>query len=308
MPRIVSLIASATEIVCALGFQRDLVGRSHECDYPEGVRRLPVCTGPRFDIAGTSAEIDERVRDTLREGVSVYRVDEELLRSLRPEVIVTQAQCEVCAVSERDVREAVCTWGEDRPQIVTLRTDRLADLWNDIRKVADALGAVPAGETLVTSMEERTAAISTETARRKRVRVASVEWIEPLMVSGNWMPELIEMAGGRDLFGVAGEHAPPLAWEQFAEADPEVILVLPCGFTLEQTRQDLPLLTRRPGWGELSAVRNRQVFLCDGNQFFNRPGPRVVESLEILAETLHPAFFHFGHEGTGWERLIPPAP
>jgi hypothetical protein len=128
----------------------------------------------------------------------------------------------------------------------------------------------------VAGMQERMAAIRTEAASRKRVRVASVEWIEPLMVSGNWMPELIEMAGGQDLFGVAGEHAPPLAWEQILGADPDVILVLPCGFSLEQTRRDVPLLTARPGWGELSAVRRGRVFLCDGNQYFNRPGPRVV--------------------------------
>jgi iron complex transport system substrate-binding protein len=304
MPPVVSLIASATEIVCALGCEDQLVGRSHECDYPASVLRLPVCTAPRFDVHGTSADIDRRVRDTLRESLSVYRVDVEALKRLRPDVIVTQSQCEVCAVSLRDVEQAVGDWLDSRPRVVSLRPDALADVWHDVRLVADALRVAQRGAELVERLRERMSDIA-ERARTLAARptVACVEWIDPLMASGNWMPELVEMAGGVNLLGEAGQHAPRLTWDQLAAADPDVILVLPCGFDIARTRQDMPILTDKPGWSGLRAVRQGRVFLLDGNQYFNRPGPRLAESLEILAELLHPDALRFGHEGDGWQRL-----
>lgn len=304
MPRIVSLIASATEIVCALGFEGQLVGRSHECDYPDSVRRLPVCTEPKFDVTGPSAAIDRRVKDVLRDGLSVYRVHADVLRQLRPDVIVTQSHCEVCAVSQRDVEQAVCDWFDARPQVVSLAPNALADVWDDIRRVADALGAPERGELLVQDLRQRMAHIAGRVqSLPDRPTVACIEWIEPLMAAGNWVPELVELAGGVNLFGAAGRHSPWMTWEQLRERDPEVIVVLPCGFDIERTRQEMPALTRQPGWPDLRAVRQRRVFLADGNQFFNRPGPRLVESLEILAELLHPTTFRFGHEGGGWQRL-----
>lgn len=304
MPRVVSLIASATEIVCALGFENKLVGRSHECDYPPSVRQLPVCTAPRFDVHGPSADIDRRVRDARREALSVYRVDVETLRRLRPDAIVTQSQCEVCAVSLRDVEQAVGDWLDSRPRVVSLRPDALADVWNDIRLVADTLGAPQRGTELVERLRGRMDGIAGRArSLAPRPTVACVEWIDPLMASGNWMPELVEMAGGVNLFGEAGQHAPRLTWEQLAAADPEVILVLPCGFDIARACQDMPVLTGKPGWSGLRAVRQGRVYLLDGNQYFNRPGPRLAESLEILAESLHPDAFRFGHEGAGWQRL-----
>jgi iron complex transport system substrate-binding protein len=303
MLRIVSLISSATEIVCALGFENDLVGRSHECDFPESIRRLPICTEPKFNIEGSSYEIDQRVRAVLQESLSVYRVHGEVLRALRPDVIVTQSQCEVCAVSERDVVETVCGWLGSRPAIVSLKPDRLEDVWRDIFLVAHALDAHDKGKQLVESLQGRMREIERRMAALPdRPRVACVEWIDPLMASGNWMPQLVEMAGGINVFGVAGQHAPGLEWERLVEADPDVIVVLPCGYGLEKTRQEMPGLTRRAGWDDLRAVRTGRVYLTDGNQFFNRPGPRLVESLEILAELLHPGVLRFGHEGTGWQR------
>ncbi len=304
MPRIVSLIASATEIVCALGLEEQLVGRSHECDYPESVKRLPVCTEPKFNVRGTSYEIDQRVKAILQEGLSVYRVHADTLRALRPDVIVTQSHCEVCAVSLRDVEEAVCSWLETRPVVVSLAPDGLADVWASIRQVAEALGVPEVGAALVGRLQERMRAVEGRvTGLAARPTVACVEWIEPLMASGNWMPELVTMAGGVNLFGEAGKHAPWLTWDELAARDPDVILVLPCGFDIARTREEMPHLTRRPGWDGLRAVRGGRVFLLDGNQFFNRPGPRLVESLEILAEVLHPSAFSFGHEGDGWQRL-----
>ena len=302
MPRIVSLIASSTEIVCALGFGDQLVGRSHECDFPPWVQRLPVCTAPKFPTDGTSYEIDQRVKAILAEGLSVYRVDAERLRALAPDVIVTQSQCEVCAVSLRDVEQAVCEWIESRPRIVSLEPYALADVWRDIATVATALGAAQRGVELVTRLRGRIEKI-VEPARglRERPSVAVVEWIDPLMAAGNWMPELVEMAGGVNLFGEAGKHSPWMTIEDLADRDPDWILVIPCGFDLERTRADMPALAARPEWMRLRAVRERRVVLGDGNQYFNRPGPRLVESLEILAEILHPEAFQFGHRGSGWQ-------
>ncbi|GBC77243.1 Vitamin B12-binding protein [bacterium HR08] len=303
MPRIVSLIASATEIICALGFEEHLVGRSHECDYPESVRRLPACTEPKFPVEGWSYEIDERVKAIVQEGLSVYRVHGERLRALRPEVIVTQSQCAVCAVSVNEVEEAVREWLDYPVRVVSLEPNALADVWESIRQVAQALGVPERGEELVAILRHRMAAVAeTARARASKPTVAYIEWIEPLMAGGNWMPELIEMAGGVNLFGEAGRHAPWLNWEDVVAKDPEVIVIAPCGFDIARTRREMPLLTRRREWPRLRAVREGRVIVADGNQFFNRPGPRLVESLEILAEVLHPTVFRFGHEGSGWER------
>jgi iron complex transport system substrate-binding protein len=302
--RIVSLIASSTEIVCALGCEDWLVRRSHECDFPESVQRLPVCTATKFVTDGTSYEIDQRVKAILQEGLSVYRVDAEKLKQLRPDVIITQTQCEVCAVSLRDVEAAVCELIDSKPQIVSLQPNALTDLWADVMRVAEALDIHERGRLLVQQLQQRLAAIAeAASALPNKPRVASIEWIEPLMAAGNWMPELVQMAGGINLFGEAGKHSPWMTWEQLCEKDPDIILVLPCGFDIPRARQEMPVLMQKPEWPQLQAVRNRRVFLADGNQYFNRPGPRLVESLEILAEIFHPGVFSFGHAGTGWQLL-----
>jgi iron complex transport system substrate-binding protein len=303
MPRVVSLIASATEIVCALGFEGDLVGRSHECDYPETVKRLPVCTAPRFDVHGSSRDIDDRVKATLRDAASVYLVDADLLRALRPDVIVTQAQCEVCAVSLKDVEQAVCAWADSGPRLVSLEPNRFEDVGADIERVAAALGAPERAAALLVELRDRLSRVTVRARMLPRPMVACLEWLDPLMAGGNWVPELVEMAGGVNLFGAAGKHAPWMTWEQLRERDPDVIVVLPCGYDLATTRREMAALTRRADWPQLKAVGAGRVYVTDGNQFFNRPGPRLVESAEILAEIFHPGAFDFGHRGTGWEPL-----
>jgi len=302
--RIVSLIASATEIVCALGFENSLVGRSHECDYPPDVQQLPACSEPKFNIHGTSREIDERVKTIVRESLSVYRVDTEKLKALKPDVIITQDHCEVCAVSLKDVQEAVCDWVGNKVKIVTLRPNALVDVWQGIRQVADALGQPDQAEKLINRCQERMSDIMQKTKSLPQYpSVACIEWIDPLMCAGNWVPELVDMAGGRDLLGKPGEHSPWMSWEQLQRADPEIIVVMPCGWDMERTRQEMPVLMKNPGWYQLKAVRQNEVYLTDGNQYFNRPGPRLVESLEILAEIMHPLVFSFGHQAQGWLRF-----
>jgi iron complex transport system substrate-binding protein len=305
MKRIVSLIASSTEMVAALGRESWLVGRSHECDYPPQVKQLPQCTEPKFQLDGTSYQIDQRLKAILQEGLGVYRVDADKLNALKPDVIITQIQCEVCAVSEKDVKDAVCAIIGSKPQIVALNPNALSDIWDDIRKVGDALDAKKEAEALIHSLNLRISAIHerAEKAESKR-SIAYIEWIEPLMTGGNWMPELIHFAGAKNLFGEAGKHSPYLKWDELLKANPDVIVISPCGFDIARTKKEMPALTQKPEWKQLRAVKNGHVYLADGNQYFNRPGPRVVESLEALAEMIYPELFHFGHEGKGWERFV----
>lgn len=302
--RVVSLIASATETVVALGCRELLVGRSHECDYPESIRELPVCTAAKVNTAACGAEIDRQIKQLLQQAVSIYELNTETLERLRPDLVITQSQCEVCAVSLRDVQRALCELVSSRPQILSLQPDGLEQIWQGIQDVAAALGVPARGEALNARLQTRLAELQRRTAHRaSRPSVACIEWIEPLMAAGNWVPELVEIAGGVNPFGQAGQHSPWMTWDELARQDPDVIVVLPCGWDIPRTRQEMSPLTRRADWCSLSAVRNARIYLTDGNQYFNRPGPRVVESAEILAEVLHPGEFQFGHEGTGWVPL-----
>jgi len=301
--RIVSLLPSSTEIVCALGLESDLVGRSHECDYPAGVERLPVLTAPRFDPTGSSLEVDERVKAVLKEATSVYTIDAEMLERLEPDLVITQTQCEVCAVSYAEVERVVCDQLHSSAAIVALEPNFLQDVYGDIRRVANAVGLPERGVNLVAAMDARMCAISDQTAALPHPRVATLEWLNPLMSAGNWIPELVEMAGGTNLFGQAGVHSPWLQWEELQAADPDMLVILPCGYDIAKAREELAVLQNKAEWLGLRAVQNNQVYVTDGNQYFNRPGPRLAESLEILAEILHPVCFQFGHEGSGWERL-----
>ena len=303
--RVISLIASATEIVCALGFEESMVGRSHECDYPPSVEKLPVCSSSKVDVDGSSRAIDDQVRAIVADALSVYRVDAALLDDLAPTVIITQTQCEVCAVSLKDVEQAVCELVASEPKIVSLEPMDLGDVFEDIRTVAGALGRPERAERLNAGLTARLDAIRERTRQlANRPLVACIEWIDPLMHAENWMPELVEIAGGRVMLGEAGRHSGYFEFERMIEADPDVIAVMPCGFDIPRTAAEMPPLAAQPGWSELSAVRNGRVFLTDGNQYFNRPGPRVVESAEILAELLHPEVFDFGHRGSGWTEWV----
>lgn len=292
MLRIVSLLPSATEIVCALGLESSLVGRSHECDFPPGIERLPVCTSPKVGGRDTR-EIHASVSAILQHDLSVYSVDGALLRELAPTHVVTQIQCEVCAVSLRDVEAALADWsGIAAPRIVALNPQSLDDVFDDIRRTGQALGVD--AETLIASMKSRMARACAEPPP---TNVAVIEWIEPLMTAGNWMPTLVAMAGGVDVLGKAGAHSEWMTWEQLGAADPDLIVVAPCGFRIEDSQRDWHFLASNPAWRTLRAVRNGNVFVADGNQYFNRPGPRLVESLEILAR-----IFDGVDSGPGWQR------
>jgi len=304
--RIVSLLPSATEIVAALGFGDALVGRSHECDFPAGVEELPVLTAPKLDPAGTSREIHEAVTRLLADQLSVYRVDAALLAALAPTHVVTQVHCEVCAVSLGDVRGVLADWpahAGPSPRLVALAASTLDEVFADFRRVAAALGEPERGEMLAGRVGGRMADVARSAAEAsRRPRVAAIEWVDPLMAAGNWIPEMIRMAGGRSLFGEAGVHSPWLDPADLVRSDPEVIVLFPCGFPLERGLAESGPLRGIAGLEATAAFRDGAFFVADGNQLFNRPGPRLAESLEVLAEILHPELFAFGHEGTAWRR------
>jgi iron complex transport system substrate-binding protein len=305
-PRIVSLLPSATEIACALGFADALVGRSHECDFPADVRDLPVCTAPKIDPQGSGEEIHRAVSALADERLSVYRVDRELLRELDPTHVLTQVHCEVCAVSLGDVEASLEGWPSERPRIVALSAASLSDVFSDLERVARALGVPGRGRALEGRMRTRMNAIAAVAQELPDPpRVAAIEWLSPPMAAGNWMPEIVAMAGAVNLFGEAGRHSSWISWSKVATADPDAVLVFPCGFSLSRVRREAEALRDDAGFRALRVSREGSVVLCDGQQYFNRPGPRLVETLEIVAEALHPESFAFGLQGTGWERMLP---
>jgi len=295
-PRVVSLISSATEIVAGMGLANWLVGRSHECDNPPEIMSLPQLTEPKFNVDGSSGEIDGRVKDILRDGLAVYRVFDDQMLALKPDVILTQDQCDVCAVSLKDVEVAVRERSDCAAQIVSLKPDCLEDAYSDFRRVGQALGVPEKGVALADQVEGRILFLENKLGGNKlRPRIAFVEWIKPLMAGGNWMPELIAQAGGENLFGIAGQHSDRMEWEDLRSADPEIIVIAPCGFDIKRTREEMHEMEARPGWRELKAVRGGKVFIGDGNRYFNRPGPGLAETAEILAEILHPDIFDLGY-------------
>ena len=286
--RIVSLLPSSTEIVCALGLRERLVGVSHECDYPADVAGLPALTEPKLDPHGTSGDIDLRVREIVQEGLSIYRLRIDALQELQPDVIVTQDQCEVCAVSLSDVESAVRSFLTLDVSVVSLRPGKLSDIWADIRNVAEAAGRQKNAEKLIRNLQGRLQRVKEKTRHMRRPRVACLEWLNPLMVAGNWIPELVDIAGGEYGLVDAGAHTPPITWDVLAAYRPEVLVITPCGFPIPQSQTDLPQLMAHPLWQTLPAVQRNRVYVADGNAYYNRPGPRIAESVEILAEMLHP--------------------
>ena len=291
--RVASLLPSATEIVCALGAQDTLVGVSHECDFPAGVADLPALTRARLKPVTKSRDIDIEVRAVLHDALAVYEIELDRLATARPELIVTQDLCDVCAVSLDDVRAAVAKLAQrDDIRIVNLHPMRLGDVWDDIARVAAALARPETGGRVVDDLRARVADIQARSAASDgRPRVLSIEWIDPVMIGGMWMPELIALAGGTALVTRPGDHAPTLTRDALAALSPDVVLVKPCGFPLERTLDELEALRASLPWNEWAAVQAGRVYVADGNAYFNRPGPRLVESLEILAACVHPAAF-----------------
>jgi iron complex transport system substrate-binding protein len=299
--KIVSLLPAATEIICALGLEESLVGRSHECDFPESVKRLPVCTEANFPDGLSSADIDVKVKEILADALSVYTVKREQIKALAPDVVVTQAQCEVCAVSLKDVEEALEDYLDKQAQIISLQPNSLDDVLIDITTIANTLNVQQAGAELVENLQERVDIIKHKLKFiDSKPTVACIEWLEPLMISGNWVPGLVSIAGGTPILAQEGKHSPYIEWDDILQQDPEIIVVMPCGFSIERTMREINLLLDRPGFASLKAVKNDRFYIADGNQYFNRPGPRIVDSIEILAEIIRPKQFIFGYEGEGW--------
>ena len=301
--RIVSLLPSATEIIDCLGLTNALVGRSHECDYPPSVKDLPVCTAARLNSDRSSGEIDKDVKTLLQQALSIYQIQTEVLEQLQPTHIVTQDQCDVCAVNFAEVEKAIASLINSHPQVISLQPNLLQEVWQDIERVAETLGVE--SQPVLNKLQERLNAIANKVKDiNQKPTVVALEWTEPLMGGGNWIPELIEMAGGQPLLAVKGEHSPYLSWLNLTEADPDVIVIMPCGFDLERTELESQVLIEHPDWSNLKAVKNNQVFIVDGNAYFNRPGPRLVDSAEILAEILHPSLFDYGFKGEGWKSFL----
>jgi iron complex transport system substrate-binding protein len=287
--RIVSLLPSATEIVCRLGLEAQLVGVTHECDFPPAVRALPKVTRTLVPTDAGSAEIDRLVRERRQGRGALYSLDEEVLERLRPDLIVTQALCEVCAVAEDEVQAAACRL-PGRPRVVNLEPETLSQVYGAVRQVAEAAEAGSKGEEVVRALEERVSAVTARTGGiRSRPRVALLEWLLPPFSCGHWSPELVRLAGGEEVLGRAGERSRTLTWDEVAAAAPEVVFVACCGFDLERTLADVDALREVAAWPELPAVRAGRVYVTDGSQYFSRPGPRLVDSLEMLAHALHPA-------------------
>src|SRR6266568_1152506 len=312
--RIISLLASATEMVAALGSLDQMVGRSHECDYPPEVVALPVVSTVQIDINTSSAQIDAQVKQLAQEkrepedpalkALSIYAIDIDKLQELRPDVIFTQTQCEVCAVSERDVIQAITHLTGLQPLVVSLSPYRLQDVWEDVLRVGQALGKHDQAQTLVKKYQQRLADLAVKTAAfDTKPGVAVLEWLDPLMGAGNWTPELVAYAGGENIFGEIGQHSPWLSWEELQAANPDVLVLAPCGFIIERTMLDVPLLQRHPVWSSLQAVQTGRVYAIDGNQYLNRSGPRLVESAELLGRVLWGERLEIEVDADGWRQV-----
>lgn len=300
--RIVSLIPSATEILAALGLTDAIMGRSHECDYPPEIQDRPVCTTARINSNASSAEIHQDVTALIQSALSIYEVKIDILEQLQPTHIITQDQCDVCAVSLKDVEDAVASLTHSQPKIVSLKPNVLADVWADIERVANAVGVdsrrlIEDLQSRIKICEQKIQGLSIS----ELPTVACIEWIDPLMTASNWIPELVTAAGGQPLFGNVGQSSHQISWETLVATDPDIIVFMPCGLDLDRTGQEAIPLTQRSEWQNLNAVKKERVYITDGNSYFNRPGPRLVESEEILAEILHPEIFQYGYKGTAWE-------
>ena len=297
--RIVSLLPSATEIVCVLGRRESLVARSHECDWPEDVASLPAVTRPRLDVRGSSREIHERVTGLAGTAGGVYALDGETIRALAPTHVVTQAQCDVCAVGLGDVERALAGWPV-RPAVAALHPSDLSAVIEDIRRTGTFLEAAGPAERAIDRMRARFDAVRRASGEGPRPRVACLEWTDPLMGAGNWIPELVRIAGGEPVLGVAGRHSDWISAEDLRRADPDVIVVIPCGFDLDRAAAELRALAGRPELADLRAMRTGRAFAADGNAYFNRPGPRLADSAEILGEILAAAP---SRRGAAWRSL-----
>lgn len=303
--RIASLIPSATEIICALGAGEQLVGVSHECDYPPtALAGLPALSRAKLPEDASSLEIDRTVRDIVAKSLSVYEIDAEKLKDLRAEIIFTQDHCEVCAVSKGELQKALEAWTQDKPRIVSFSPNRLEDIWRDILEAGERLGREAQASDLTASLQDRLAAMAKRVASEKIAKppkVIALEWLQPVMSCGSWSPQITALLGGEEMLGRVGEKARYESAESIAAAEPDFLLITLCGFDVERSLEDWRALENQSPWRELRD--QGRVYVCNGNHFFNRPGPRIVDSAEIMAEILHPDLFDFGHRGRNFIRI-----
>ncbi|PQV64290.1 iron complex transport system substrate-binding protein [Abditibacterium utsteinense] len=294
--RIVSLLPAATEIVGALGLMDSLLGVSHECDFPDQANHRPRVTFCALHEEQqrrlvSSQEVDRWVRETLASTGTLYQLDEELMRELRPDLILTQKLCDVCAVGYGSVAKMAAQL-PGPPRVVNLEPSCLEDVFANIRAVAVVTGVAARGETVVAGLRARVEAVRLRAqSAASRPRCYLMEWVDPPYCAGHWNPELVQLAGGEEVFGRVGGRSTPVAWDEVLRAQPEVLVLALCGWSVERARQELPVLQSYPGWDELPAVRRGQVYAVDGSAYFSRPGPRLVESLETLAGIFHPELF-----------------
>lgn len=286
--QIVSLLPSATEIVCSLGLERQLVGVTHECDYPESARSLPKVTNTLIPTDASSGAIDALVRERLKTNRALYTLDFPTVERLAPELIVTQTLCDVCAVAEAEVAAATCRL-PGRPRVVNLEPTTLEGVLDNVRTVGEAAGVPERADEVVRGLRDRIAAVATRSAHVARPRVLLLEWLDPPFSCGHWSPELVALAGGDEVIGRPGTRSRTLTWAEVTAARPEVVVVACCGFSVERTMVDVSAVASRPEWAALPAVQSGRVYVVDGSAYFSRPGPRLVDSLEILAHALHPA-------------------
>jgi len=296
--RVVSLLASGTEIVCALGAGDCLVGRSHECDNPPWVASLPACSEPAFDVSVSSREIDAEVNRRIRSGEPLYRIHTDLIRDLAPDLVIAQEHCEVCAVTPADVERSGCE--TPAASVLALTAGSLKGIFEGVRRIASALGRESEGRTLVECEQRRLDAVREKTSSMRRPSVVVLEWMDPVFALGNWGPELVEIAHGDLVLGRKGEHSSAISFDDVLRADPEYLIVAPCGFDLERTWRERGAVEAQPGWRSLRAVRVGKVAYADGNRFFNRSGTTIPQSAEIIAEIMHGVTFEVPTEGVHW--------
>ncbi len=302
--RVISLLPSATEMMYALNAQNLLCARSHECDFPAEAQSLPICTSASIHNGMTSKEIDEQVKSKIWNALSLYNININLIKELKPDLIITQDQCKVCAVHLSDLEEVLTEELGYSPAIISFHPHSLQDFFDNFKDLAQLVDKVKEAEILLEDWNDRIDIIKHKVKFVKnRPRIVCIEWMEPLMTAGHWTPELLEFAGGENVLSEKYTNSSYISMEQLITADPDGIVIAPCGFDIARTKQELEVLFNQEAWRNLPAVQKGHVFIADGNAFFNRPGPRLIDTAEILAEILQVNQFYYGMEGQCWEQI-----
>ena len=285
--KIVSLIPSATEIVSSLGLIENLIGVSHECDNPREVTRLPKLTKSNIKIKQSSINIDKDIKRILSFGLSVYEVDADLLKRLNPDFVLTQSQCSVCAVSYDEVHQCLEKWIENKPKLIDLRPNHFDDIINDIYKTGESLGVVDKANLIINKIKEEILLIEKKLRDEKLKKTLCIEWLDPLMVAGNWIPDLINFSKAHSIIGESGKHSPFVKLGDIDEQDFDYIIIMPCGYDIFKTESEL----KKFNYLFMKKFKNKKKFIVDGNKYFNRPSTSLLESIRILCEILHPNIF-----------------